>query len=148
MVPWVRDPALPQLWYSSYMWLRFSPWLWNFHMFWVSPKKKWKKDQHVLRANSAPYSGLSAFPKVPLCRNKQNLSWFSPSLLIAIIPLRSSSLPSISQKIVQIYCLHSLTPIHTQPTPSWLLLRMPKSVNFLSIMQLTLVLTLLMSRRK
>lgn len=53
-----------------------------------------------MSAYSAPCSGLSTFPKVPLSRNKQtkSLLWFPHSLPITIILLCSSSLPNNSQK--------------------------------------------------
>ena len=85
-----------------------------------------------MSAYSAPCSGLSTFPKVPLSRNKQtkSLLWFPHSLPITIILLCSSSLPNISQKS----CTNILSSL------SWLLLHtvysfmaltvLPKSVDF------------------
>ena len=47
-VQWIEDLVLPQLWYRSQQWLRFSPWPGNFHVLWVQPKKK-KKGQLVFK---------------------------------------------------------------------------------------------------
>ena len=35
----LKDLALPQLWHRLLLWLRFSPWLGNFHMPQVQPYK-------------------------------------------------------------------------------------------------------------
>ena len=40
---WVKDPALPQLWHCSKMWLGLDPWPRNFHRLQVQPKKEGKK---------------------------------------------------------------------------------------------------------
>ena len=40
MVPWVKDPELPQLWRRLKLWLRFDPWTKDFHMLQVQKKKK------------------------------------------------------------------------------------------------------------
>ena len=39
--PWVKDLALLQLWCSSWLWLGFSPWPWNFHVPGVKVARKW-----------------------------------------------------------------------------------------------------------
>ena len=54
MVQWVKDPALPQLWYRLQLWHRFSPWLWNFHMPWMWPKKE-KEKEFLLHFRSHNY---------------------------------------------------------------------------------------------
>ena len=36
----LKDPVLPHLWHRSQLWLRFSPWLGNFHKPPVQPLKK------------------------------------------------------------------------------------------------------------
>ena len=45
VVQWLKDLALPQLWYRSPLQLRFDPWPENFHMAWVQEKKiTWRCD--------------------------------------------------------------------------------------------------------
>ena len=44
---WVKDLALPQLWYRSQLYLTFSPWPGNFHRLWVQLKKGKKKERKV-----------------------------------------------------------------------------------------------------
>ena len=43
---WVKALALPQLWYRSQLWLRFSPWPGNFHMLQVWLKKGKKNNNN------------------------------------------------------------------------------------------------------
>ena len=45
--PWVKDPALPQLWCTSQLQLRFDPWSGNFHMLQGSQKGKRKENLRV-----------------------------------------------------------------------------------------------------
>ena len=40
LAQWIKDSALPELWRRLQLWLRFDPWLWNFHMPWVWGKKR------------------------------------------------------------------------------------------------------------
>ena len=40
----LRDPALPQLWHGSQLWLRSHPWAWECHRLWGSQKRKKKKN--------------------------------------------------------------------------------------------------------
>ena len=50
VVQWVKDLALPQLWYRWHPWLGFDPWPRNFHLPWVCPppnKKRFKKEKRA-----------------------------------------------------------------------------------------------------
>ena len=50
VVQWVKDLALPQLWYRWHPWLGFNPWPRNFHLPWVCPppnKKRFKKEKRA-----------------------------------------------------------------------------------------------------
>ena len=43
LAPWVKDPALPQLWHRSQLWLGFDLWPWELHMPQGSQKRNFKK---------------------------------------------------------------------------------------------------------
>ena len=45
----LKDPALPQLWCRSQLWLGFNPWPRNFHMPWVGPLTKKKSKERKSR---------------------------------------------------------------------------------------------------
>ena len=44
VVQWIKYSALLQLWHRSQLRLRFNPWPGNFHLPWLQPKKKGKKE--------------------------------------------------------------------------------------------------------
>ena len=39
MAQWVKDPTLSPLWLWLLLWCKFNPWLGNFCMPWMQPKK-------------------------------------------------------------------------------------------------------------
>ena len=63
---WVTDPVLLQLWCTSQLWLRFSPWPGNFHVLWVW--QKGRGEEGKVRRGDSPVVGQAKeldrhFPK-------------------------------------------------------------------------------------
>ena len=51
MVQQGKDLALSLQWFGSVLWYRFDPWLENFHVPWVQPKKKKKSFFKIFENN-------------------------------------------------------------------------------------------------
>ena len=71
--PWVKDLALPELWYRLQLWLRFSSWTRNFHMPWVQPKKKGRTRKGKKEIQHYKYS--SSFPQAVTWKLTGFTSW-------------------------------------------------------------------------